>query len=143
MVFIQAVRELFAAIADVGLRVAQILIYVLNPLALDLDVKRRKPSADSLLESRLEELAQAMQRSSLLVVEVEAALTARRTAVEKLRLEAETAQQLQNLTLEQREAVATVLRAEVTREGKKVLWQGALVNAVFFGLGILVSMLLR
>ncbi|GAA3937277.1 hypothetical protein Aau02nite_78880 [Amorphoplanes auranticolor] len=120
---------------------AEVVLYVLNPVVgrLVVDARKKNKRNDSLLEDRLQELAGSMKKSSELVAEVEAALDARRAAVDQLRLEAETAQQIKDMSDEQRIAVANVLRAEVAREGKKTLWQGATVNGFFFALGVVVT----
>jgi hypothetical protein len=120
----------------------EVLIYLLNPVMgrVLTDARKRKKRSDSLLEDRLAELADAMRKSSELVTEVEAALQAREAAVERLRAEAETAQQIKDMTEEQQQAVANVLRAEVVRGGRKALWQGAGVNAFFFLAGVVVTL---
>jgi hypothetical protein len=122
--------------------VAQALAYLLNPAAARNMFQARPKVTDEALETRLDELAHSMQVSSALVVEVEAALRARQAAAERLRGEAETAQRIMDLTQAERDAVAAVLRAEVAREGKKTLWQGAAVNGVFFLLGIVATVVL-
>ncbi|GLI00669.1 hypothetical protein [Phytohabitans aurantiacus] len=116
------------------------LLLALNPVAGRLIIGARKKSDESLLEERLEELADTMQKSSALVTEVEAALRARQAAVEKLKTEAETARQIKDMTEQQRTAVATILRSEVARGGTKNLIQGVVVNAIFFGAGIVVTL---
>ena len=128
--------------ADAARAAAQALVYALNPAAADAIFRTRPHVSDEALEARLDDLAVTMRRSSELVTEVEAALRARQAAAEKLRVEVETAQRIKNLTQEERDAVAVLLRSEVAREGRKNLWQGVLVNAVFFCLGILATLLI-
>jgi hypothetical protein len=136
--FVDALK-IFGEAARQGLLGA---LYVLNPIvgkSVIETVRKRKPD-ESLLEERLEELSETMKKSADLVTEVEAALQARQAAVEKLRADAETAQQIKDMTEDQRKAVANVLRAEVAREGKKTLWQGAAVNGFFFLAGVGVAL---
>lgn len=49
---------------------------------------------------------------------------------------------LASLSQEQRDVVAKLLRSEVNKGGRKAIWLGVLVNLVFFGLGVLVTVLL-
>lgn len=122
----------------------QSLAVVLNPVLADLFIRRRPQSAhqhESALEERLQELAKTMRLSADLVAEVEAEFEVRRAAVEKLKGESETAKRVAQLSEEQSEAVAVLLRGTVVREGRKTFWLGALVNLVFFALGALVTLL--
>ncbi|HJP73510.1 MAG TPA: hypothetical protein VJ914_04535 [Pseudonocardiaceae bacterium] len=146
---VQLVQQVWSAWVQVWQAIAPVLsafvdgfLRALFPGFFELARFRRKlkPSADELLESRLSSLAQLMQQSSSLISEVEAALILRQTAVEKLKLEAETAQRLAELSKDQSEAVARLVQAGAEKETKKSIWYGIVGNAVFFGLGILVSL---
>src|SRR4051812_18605090 len=94
------------------------------------------------LESNLLNLARLLEESSDSVRQIEEQLESRKRRVEQLQHDAETAQGLLNLTDEQRKAMAFLLNSELQRAGKKSLWQGALVNGVFFILGFVVQWIL-
>lgn len=120
-------------------RVARWILPVLNPAAATILFAPSKAVEESALDARLHELSDVMRRSAELVNEVEAGLTVRKAVVEKLKVEAETAQRVAALTREERAAVETLLRGTVAQEGKRTLWLGALVNLIFFVAGVLVT----
>ncbi len=126
----------------VSVVLADSLSRLLNP-ALAKVLRRPKQDRDveAELDHRLQELAEAMSRSSELVTEVEAALKVRQVAVAQLKSDAESAQRVAELSEDQRKAVATLLRGTVAKEGRKTFWLGALVNLIFFAAGVVVTLL--
>ncbi|MDX8144694.1 hypothetical protein SK854_21435 [Lentzea sp. BCCO 10_0061] len=135
-------QMLWLTLREVGQSVFLGIATLLNPaLAEAIWRPERTQGTEAALEVRLEELSNTMARSAELVAEVEAALEVRQAAVAKLKSEAETAQRVAELSEEHRNAVATLLRGTVAKEGKKTFWLGALVNLFFFVAGVVVTLL--
>lgn len=129
-------RELWRALS-------QVAVVSLNPVLADVIGYRTKNEKRDRaeLEEKLDELTLTMQRSADLVAEVEAELSVRRAAVEQLKTDAEAARNVAQLSEEQRQAVALILRGAVAKEGRKTFWLGALVNLLFFVAGVGVTLL--
>jgi hypothetical protein len=86
-------------------------------------------------------LVAALTESTRVMAEIQREVTARSALAERLQRDVERHQELLALNREEVEAVAQTLRVEVQREGRRSFWAGVLVNAFFFGLGIVVTLL--
>ena len=73
-----------------------------------------------------------MRESARLLEQVSAEIAARAATAATLKEEAEAAEALAQLNAEQREAVARIVRSEVSTEERHVFRQNLLVNALFF-----------
>lgn len=87
------------------------------------------------LEERLQRAAARMADARELVDGVETELTARQAALTRLMEQADKWQDLASLRQEEARAVAALVRSEVSRGGRRTLWQGAIVNVLFFAAG--------
>jgi hypothetical protein len=96
---------------------------------LERDARRRRLGT---LEERLERAGSEMRRARELVDGVEAELTARQAAIDRLRTQAADWERLASFRQTEAAAVASLVRQEVSRGGRRGLWQGAAVNGVFF-----------
>ena len=93
------------------------------------------------LEERLQRAGARMLEARELVDGVEAELTARQAALARLMEQAEEWERLASLKQQEAKAVAALVRSEVSRGGRRSLWQGAVVNALFFAAGYAVQLL--
>ncbi len=91
------------------------------------------------LESRLDELTATMRQSAKLIAQVEQELQARAATAERLKGEAATAESLMKLAENEREAVARLVRAEISAESRKSFRSGLRLNFLFFVAGALAS----
>ncbi len=91
------------------------------------------------LEARLTALGETMRASARLLEEISAEMDARLVAAERLKTESQAAERLAELNEAQRQAVARLVRAEVSTEGKKSFRQGLLANFLFFLAGVFAS----
>lgn len=93
------------------------------------------------LEERLQRAGAQMAEARELVDGVEAEITARQPALARLVEQADEWQRLASLRQEKAAAVAALVRSEVSRGGRRRLWQGAVVNALFFVAGFATQLL--
>lgn len=93
-------------------------------------------------EDRVQRLVAALSESTTVISEIEREVRARGELAKRLQADVERHQELLALNREEVEAVAQTLREEVRREGRRGFWVGVLVNAIFFGLGVGVTLLL-
>jgi len=93
------------------------------------------------LEERLQRAGAQMVEARQLVDGVEAELTARQAALARLVEEAAEWERLASLKEREAQAVAALVRGEVQRGGRRSLWQGTVVNALFFAAGYAVQLL--
>jgi hypothetical protein len=96
----------------------------------------RKP-----IEDRVPKLIAALSEATNVIGEIERDVKSRSELVARLQEDAERTRQLLALNREEVEAVAQTLRVEVEREGRRGLLMNVLLNAVFFGLGVGVTLL--
>lgn len=92
------------------------------------------------LEERLQRAGAGMRDARELVEGVEAELTARQAALARLMVQAAEWERLAALRQQEAEAVTALVRNEVSRGGRRSLWQGAVVNALFFAAGYAVQL---
>lgn len=95
------------------------------------------------LEERLQRAAAAMRDTRELLDGVEAELTARRASLDRLTKEVEEWETLAALRRTEAAAVTALVRSEVSRGGRVGLWQGAVINAIFFAAGFIIQQFLR
>lgn len=76
-----------------------------------------------------------------LVAGVEAELTARQADLARLAEQADEWRRLASLSLQEAAAVAALVRSEVSHGGRRSLWQGAAVKALFFAAGFAMQFL--
>lgn len=93
------------------------------------------------LEERLQRAGAGMRDARELVEGVESELTARQAALARLTEQAAGWERLAALKQQEAKAVAALVRNEVSRGGRRGLWQGAVVNAIFFAAGYAVQVL--
>ena len=77
------------------------------------------------------------------IADIQSDLENRIKLINTLQQEVEAAESTISLTEEQVKAIRSVLNREIKHENKKNLWQGVIVNTVFFGLGVLCSLLIK
>lgn len=91
---------------------------------------------------RVEKLTGALSEATALIAEIEKEVKARKALADQLGQDVERGRNLLKLNREEVEAVAQTFRAEVRREGRRSLLMSIVINAVFFGLGVLVTLIL-
>lgn len=87
------------------------------------------------LEERLQRAGAGMRDARELVDGVEAELMAREAALLRLTEQAAEWERLAALKQQEAKAVAALVRNEVARGGRRSLWQGVAINALFFAAG--------
>jgi hypothetical protein len=92
-------------------------------------------------EDRVPKLIAALTEATKVIGEIERDVKSRSELVARLQDDAERTRQLLALNREEVEAVAQTLRVEVEREGRRGLLMNVVLNAVFFGLGVGVTLL--
>jgi hypothetical protein len=100
-------------------------------------LRPRDPAVD-----RVKRLVKALAEATEVMAAIEKEVTARRVMAERLQRDVETHTRLLALDREEVEAVAQTMAGEVRREGRRNLLTSFLLNAFFFGLGVLVTLLL-
>ena len=93
------------------------------------------------LEERLQRAGAQMAEARELVDGVEAELTVRQAAHARLAEQADEWRRLASLRQQEAAAVAALVRSEVSRGGRRSLWQGAVVKALFFAAGFAMQFL--
>jgi CHASE1-domain containing sensor protein len=88
------------------------------------------------LEDRLEELGCTMRSAARLLNQVEAEIQARSASAERLKEEAQAAENLVKLNQAQRDAIAKLVRNEIGAETKKATRQSYIASALFFIAGV-------
>jgi len=88
-------------------------------------------------DERVAAAAEALQEASHTVTDLEGEIAARREAVERL----EQQRKVLDVDQEKLEAVANLLNQEMRADGRRALWIGIGSNALFFALGVLVTLL--
>ncbi|OSC26733.1 hypothetical protein B8W69_16160 [Mycobacterium vulneris] len=101
----------------------------------------RDAITDTSLESRLKTVAASMARASELLVLVQTEIQARAAKAKQLAEEVERGEQLALLTQPQKDAVAAVLRAEVSAEGRRSIWWTVGISVLTFVFGSAVTVL--
>jgi hypothetical protein len=91
---------------------------------------------------RVRKLVTALAESTKVIAEIEREVKARSALAERLERDVERHRQLLQLNREEVEAVAQMLRVEMRQEGRRSMWVGVFVNAVFFALGVAATLLL-
>jgi hypothetical protein len=113
-------------------------VFVLDALGIleEPILRPRDPAVD-----QVKKLVKALAESTRVMAEIEREVKARSALAERLEADVERHRELLALNRSEVEAVAQTLRTEVHREGRRSLWTGLFINAAFFGLGILVTLL--
>lgn len=93
-------------------------------------------------EDRVRQLVAALTESSRVIAAIEREVKARGELAERLQADVRRHQELLALNRPEVEAVAQTFRLEVRREGRRGFWISLLVNAIFFGLGVAVTLFL-
>lgn len=110
-----------------------VLATLLASLLQYIQQRRRTPTAQEVtLEQRLDALARTMRESSRLLQQVSAEIEVRAATAERLKDEAQTAEQLAKLNQAQAEAVAKLVGTVVGGESKRSTRQSVLAGALFF-----------
>jgi hypothetical protein len=127
-----------AVVALVASLVAGLLGALGSRAARQASEARHDGSAET-LEKRLDRVVKLTRESSQLLEVTEVEIQARAENARQLKEQADAAQAVIQLTAEQREAVASVVRAEVTQESARSFRKSLVVNALFFIAGGLLS----
>ncbi len=98
---------------------------------------KRDPTRD-----RVKKLTTALAGSIEVIEAIRQEVDANQRLVDRLQADVETHKELLRLHQSEVEAVAQVVAGEVRREGRRGLYFSFVLNAVFFGLGVLVTLLL-
>jgi hypothetical protein len=93
-------------------------------------------------EVRVKRLLDALAETTKVIAAVESEVAARSKLAERLQEDIARNRELIALDRPEVEAVAQTFRLEVRREGRRTLLENILLNAFFFGLGVLVTFLL-
>jgi hypothetical protein len=100
-------------------------------------LRPRDPAVD-----QVKRLVKALAESTRVIAEIEREVQARSNLAKRLQADVKRHRELLELNRSEVEAVAQTLRVEVQREGRRGFWASVVVNAIFFGLGIVVTLLL-
>lgn len=95
----------------------------------------QKPDISDRIKTVTDVLSKSMNDLESLQKELEQRIK----LVDKLKAEADQAEQIISMTEEQVTAIRKALNQELQKEGKKSFWQGVAVNFVFFILGAIAS----
>jgi hypothetical protein len=90
-------------------------------------------------DERVASATDALQEASRTVTDLEGEIAARREAVQRL----EQQRKVLEVDRAQLEAVANLLNDEMRSHGRRALWLGIGANAVFFVLGVMVTLLIQ
>jgi t-SNARE complex subunit (syntaxin) len=93
-------------------------------------------------EERVKRLVEALTEATQVISAIEREVSARSVLAERLQKDVARHQELLALDRQEVEAVAQTFRLEVRRESRRSFFASLLLNAFFFGLGILVTVLL-
>jgi hypothetical protein len=111
------------------------------------DFRTARLSMGLLSQAELGELMDAREdpliRANRALASVVQRLESRRQLAERLEADVTRYQELLNLSKTEVDAIAQTLRREVQRESRQGLWLSILVNALFFGLGVAVTLLAK
>lgn len=100
-----------------------------------IEISDRIKSVTDRIKSVTDVLSNSMDELDSLQKELEQRIK----LVDKLKAEADQAEQIISMTEEQVNAIRKTLNQELQKEGKKSFWQGVAVNFVFFLLGAIAS----
>ena len=90
-------------------------------------------------DQRVEAASAALRDASQTVTELEGEIAARQKAVERL----EQQRKVLGVDREQVEAIANLLNEDMRADTRRALWIGVGSNAIFFILGVVVTLLLQ
>jgi hypothetical protein len=98
--------------------------------------KELSSSTEITLEQRIQALAETMRSSARLVEQVTAEIETRAATAERLRDEAQAAEQLAQLSKAERDAVARLVRAEVSDQNRRSTRLSFVASVLFFVAGV-------
>ena len=108
-----------------------------------LEVFTVPPPPPQPVEDRVDSLVAALRESTTLIGEIENEIAARSELARRLTADIHRHRELLKLNREEVEAVAQTLRVEVRAEGRRGFRLNILVGAIFFVLGVVVTLALR
>ena len=94
------------------------------------------------LEDKIRKLLWSSEETMYLVSDIEAEIRERKAIVEKLQSDSHSFEQLASLNKDQAEEVSRLLKGQLRSESKRTFWQAVAVNALFFGFGIIATLLI-
>jgi hypothetical protein len=97
---------------------------------------KRDPTSD-----RVKKLTTALAGSIEVIEAIREEVEANQRLADRLQADVQTHRELLRLNQSEVEAVAQVVAGEVRREGRRGLYFSIVLNALFFGLGVLVTLL--
>ena len=101
--------------------------------------KSKKNQQEVDISDRIKSVTDVLSNSMNELDSLQKELEQRIELVDKLKAEADQAEQIISMTEEQVNAIRKTLNQELQKEGKKSFWQGVAVNFVFFLLGAIAS----
>lgn len=107
-----------------------------------LNLKRREAVTAETTEQRIQRLSGSLIEAARLIGEIEEEIKGKHSLVEKLKSDIETYSEIATLKESEVEAVAQVLRKELSMEVRRSFWRTVAVNFGFFIGGAIVSGLL-
>lgn len=91
-------------------------------------------------EDRIRRLIEALAEATRVIAAIEREVRARGELAARLQADVRRHEELLALNSDEVEAVAQTFRYEVQRQGRRGFWIGVLVNAIFFGLGVVLAL---
>ncbi len=104
----------------------------------------RRSTREESPEDRIAHLTQALREAMKMIGEIESEISARHEMAQKLQVDIATYERViqAKLTHPEIEAIAQMLRGELTKGERRTFWQGFRLNALFFALGCAVTIFL-
>ena len=132
------IESLLTTTRPVLLSLAGVISSILVELLLH-RLSNKKDQQEKDISDRIKSVTDILSNSMTELDLLQKELGQRIELVEKLKKEADQAEQIISLTEEQVKAFKNTLNQELEKESKKSFWQGVLVNFVFFILGAIAS----
>lgn len=101
--------------------------------------QRMLKKGEQTTEERIGRLSRALREAVRLIDQMQQEISTRSKLAEKLQQDVDRYNELVKVRKPEVEAVAQLLRQELQTEGKKSFWRNIGVNALFFALGIVVT----
>ena len=101
---------------------------------------RQKDSQD--IAEKIKSISASLSKSAIELVNMQEQLKERIAFVEDLTIQAKRAEEIASLNKGQLNAVNEILSTNLKKEGRRSLWQGIVINFIFFILGAAASYLI-
>lgn len=120
-----------------------VLVTAVSYLALLWQRRRVSRAPKRGLEDRITELGCSLQQIASVISEIDKELSARRSAVERLKQEAERAEKLSQLSIKEVAAVTDALRGELSSSERKLFRVNLVITIIVFALSIIGSVIVN